>query len=66
MNVFSLFKYGSIEFRAMRGTGDLDAIYEWVEILYVKNGAKQFKTPYDVILSMSEHGREFLDHHPWS
>lgn len=59
LNVFSLFKYGSIEFRAMRGTGDLDAIYEWVEILdALKNGAKQFKTPYDVILSMSEHGEK--------
>lgn len=59
LNVLSLFKYGSVEFRAMRGTPNLDAIYEWVEILdRVKKGAKQFATPYDVIFSMSANGEK--------
>lgn len=59
MNVYSLFKYGSVEFRAMRGTPDLEAIWEWMEIIdRVKNGAKQFKNPQEVILSMSMDGEK--------
>ena len=59
INVFSLFKYGSVEFRAMRGTPDLPAIWGWLEIIdRVKNGAKQFKDPQEVILSMSMNGEK--------
>ena len=58
-NVYSLFKYGSVEFRAMRGTGDLKAIREWLDIIdRVKKGAKQFKNPQEVILSMSLNGEK--------
>lgn len=58
-NVYSLFKYGSVEFRAMRGTGDLDAIWEWLEIIdRLREGAKQFKDPQEVILSMSLEGEK--------
>lgn len=58
-NVYSLFKYGSVEFRAMRGTGDLEAIREWLEIIdRVRIGAKQFKNPQEVILSMSLNGEK--------
>jgi hypothetical protein len=59
LNVYSLFKYGSIEFRAMRGTRDLDAIYEWVEILArVREASLEFKQPSDVLSSMSYNGEE--------
>jgi len=33
LNILPLNKYGTIEFRGMRSTGDLDAIYKWVEII---------------------------------
>jgi Putative amidoligase enzyme len=57
LNVLSLFSYGSIEFRAMAGTRDLDSIYEWVEILdRVKNNSLGFNSPSDVISSMSFEG----------
>ncbi len=59
LNPCSLFKYGSLEFRAMRGTGNLDAIYEWVEILdRVKQAALNFKSPNEVIMSMSLNGED--------
>lgn len=61
-NLFSLFKYGSVEFRAMRGTGDLDTIYDWVCILdKVKNASLKFNNPRDVIVAMSDKGeRNFI------
>jgi hypothetical protein len=59
LNVYSLFKYGSIEFRAMRGTRDLNAIYEWIEILArVREASLEFKQPSDVLSSMSFDGEE--------
>ena len=59
MNPCSLFKYGSLEFRAMRGTGDIDAIYEWVEILNeIRLAAKRFKSPDEVVVSISAEGEE--------
>jgi hypothetical protein len=59
LNVISLFKYGSIEFRAMRGTRDLDAIYEWVEILdKVREASLEFAKPSDVLTTMSYNGEE--------
>jgi hypothetical protein len=59
LNIISLFKYGSIEFRAMRGTRDLDAIYEWVEILdRVRVASLEFKQPSDVLSTMSFNGEE--------
>lgn len=57
LNMLSLFKYGSVEFRAMRGTGKLDDIYDWCQIiLALRDGAKQFKDPVDAIASMSGDG----------
>lgn len=59
VNPCSLFLYGSLEFRAMRGTNDLNAIYEWVEILNkVRINAKQFSDPRNVIEFMSGQGEE--------
>lgn len=63
LNPCSLFKYGSLEFRAMRGTRDLDAVYTWVKLIDdLERGAKQFKTPDEVIYAMSAGGsRGFVE-----
>lgn len=56
-NTCSLFKYGSVEFRAMRGTGNLNAIYEWVEIIdRVRTAALDFPDPAEVARVMSMGG----------
>lgn len=57
LNYCSLFKYGSIEFRGMRGTGNLDTIYEWVEIINeLRESSLKFNAPIDVIGNMSGSG----------
>lgn len=58
LNLTSMFKYGSIEFRAMRSPQDIDLVYRWVELIdQLAKGAKQFSSPVDVIQSVSElHG----------
>lgn len=57
LNLLSLFKYGSIEFRAMRGTGNLDEIYKWCEIIVTLiENAKKFDTPIEAISSFSLDG----------
>jgi len=63
LNYCSLFKYGSVEFRGMRGTGDLDAIYEWVEIINeLRESSLKFDTPVDVVSTMSGDGElQFLN-----
>jgi hypothetical protein len=54
MNVKALGTYGSLEFRAMRGTRDLDLIYKWAEILHgLREVAKTFTDPTDVVNSFS-------------
>ena len=61
MNFNSLFKYGSLEFRAMRGTRDLDAIYKWVEILSeLRDNFSKFKDPAEVVMSMSGEGEDLF------
>lgn len=61
MNFNSLFKYGSLEFRAMRGTRDLDAIYQWTEILSeLRENFTKFKDPAEVIMSMSGEGEDLF------
>lgn len=63
LNPCSLFKYGSLEFRSMRGTRDLDAVFTWVKLIDdLEKGAKQFKTPDRVIHAMSAGGsRGFVE-----
>lgn len=57
LNFCSLFKYGSLEFRGMRGTGDLDAIYEWVEIINeLRMSSLEFNDPIEVVSTMSDGG----------
>lgn len=62
LNYCSLFKYGSLEFRGMRGTGDLDLIYQWVEIINdLREASLTFDDPIHVISSMSGDGElQFL------
>ena len=55
MNVKALGTYGSLEFRAMRGTRDLDAIYIWTEVLLnLREVAKTFQSPCEVVSNFSE------------
>lgn len=63
LNPCSLFKYGSLEFRAMRGTRDLKAVWDWVKIIHdLEIGAKKFKNPEEVVLAMSAGGsRGFVE-----
>jgi len=59
MNLKALGDYGSLEFRAMRGTRDLDLIYKWAETLYnLREFACGFEKPSDIIESMSMLGPE--------
>lgn len=62
MNVKALGTYGSLEFRAMRGTRDLDSIYLWAEVLVgLREVAKGFENPYKVIELFSQGTpKEFL------
>lgn len=62
LNYLSLFRYGSLEFRGMRGTRNLDDIYQWVEIIDdLRQGAQAYRNPADVIASMSGEGEwEFI------
>lgn len=55
MNVKALGTYGSLEFRAMRGTRDLDLIYRWAEVLVgLREFAKTFANPNQIIEGFSE------------
>lgn len=57
LNLTSMFKYGSVEFRSMRSTRDLDAVYKFVRLIdQVAKGAKKFANPKDVVHSLSEMG----------
>jgi len=54
MNVKALGTYGSLEFRAMRGTRDLDLIYKWAEVLLsLREVAKAYENPQKIIESFS-------------
>lgn len=55
INVKALGTYGSLEFRAMRGTRDLDLIYSWAELLVgLREVAKQYESPCHIIQGFSE------------
>lgn len=63
MNVKALGDYGSLEFRAMRSTKDLDAILDWVKILLnLREVSKEFDSPVQIIEQVSGMGRKaFLE-----
>lgn len=57
MNVKALADYGSLEFRAMRGTRDLSVIYFWAgTILNLRNFSMGYEDPKAVISKLSEMG----------
>lgn len=57
MNLAALFKYGSVEFRALRSTKDTRRILVWVgAMLSVREAAKTFNNPKEIIESMSLNG----------
>lgn len=59
MNVKSLQQYGSLEFRAMRGTKDLMAIRVWVKILYnLRNQSVKFDSPKHIVDYIEKEGSE--------
>lgn len=61
MNVRALGCYGSLEFRAMRGTRDMDRIALWAEMLVnLRDSAAKFQNPVEMIMESSEGGFEAL------
>lgn len=63
MNVVALHKYGSLEFRAMRGTKDLDMIGDWAELLLnLRKQAVKFSDPAELFNWIGTNGTEsFLE-----
>lgn len=60
MNVTSIFKYGSVEFRSLESTSDFGRIQAWCDLLYtLKQSALSFKDPEEImgIISMGGYGR---------
>lgn len=59
LNVTSLFKYGSIEFRALESTLDVDRINTWAGVLtHLRDYAQQVASPSDLLGQVSLHGFE--------
>ena len=64
LNLNAMHKYGSIEFRAMRSSKDLNDTIRWVELInQLVIGSKQFANPRDVVtcLSMFVDGNKFME-----
>jgi hypothetical protein len=76
INVNSLFKYGSVEFRSLESTYNFNKIEKWCNMLYqLKLAAQQYDSPSDLLMSfskndyepmikaiMGEHAGDFLKH----
>jgi len=61
LNVTSLFKYGSLEFRAMRSTAKLKPIVDWVHIIAkLKEASLNFADPTDVLHAISAGGEKYF------
>lgn len=61
MNTQSLFNYGSLEFRSMESYGDFDKLYLWSNLhLKLREAAKTFKTPLEVIEYLNAYGAHNL------
>lgn len=57
VNIAAVSKYGSLEFRALRGTVDTGLIKQWVNILLaVKDFSFKFDNPSDIISVFSQNG----------
>ncbi|NOQ73263.1 MAG: hypothetical protein GQ574_14750 [Crocinitomix sp.] len=61
LNVTSLFKYGSLEFRAMRSTSDKNTIKDWCGIIdKLKTTSLEFDSPTDVLDAISAGGEHYF------
>lgn len=61
LNYCSLFKYGTIEFRGMRGTPDLETIFKWVQMIdELRTTSQGFGSPVEVLDFLSGSGEEDL------
>lgn len=61
INLKALTNYGSVEFRAMRSDGDMEAIKNWCQILVkLRDNSMNFKDPKDLISGISMMGVEDL------
>jgi hypothetical protein len=59
VNMNAIPKYGSMEFRSMRGTDDVDHIKLWIDmLLQIKDQALKYTKPSDMIVHMSGLGEE--------
>ena len=59
LNMASIPKYGSMEFRAMRGTTDISLIQTWIYILLrLKDQALNFNKSSDIVSFLSQNGEE--------
>lgn len=59
LNVKAIATYGSLEFRSMRGTRDLDLIYKWAALLVgLRDFSSQFENPQQIIEAFSINGPE--------
>lgn len=58
MNLVSLSKFGSVEFRALRTPTTKEKVLEWVDLIHTLkiNSTTNFKTPLEIISSMSANG----------
>jgi hypothetical protein len=57
VNLASLLKFGTIEFRSLECSTDLDRVMHWVKTLNaLKQAAKQFKDPKEIIVKFSMYG----------
>jgi len=57
INLLAMHNYGSVEFRAMRTTTDMDIINTWVDILLkLKDHSRDFKHPRDFVEQFSSLG----------
>jgi hypothetical protein len=55
INLEALYKFGSLEFRIMRGTQDTQLIAKWAkELRSLVDNAKKFKSPHEIIHLVSE------------
>jgi hypothetical protein len=61
LNPESIYKFGSIEVRTMRGTDDIKEIKDWANINYeIFNNSKKFKDPQDLMNQFNQHGAEHI------
>jgi len=59
LNVVSLFKFGSLEFRSMRGTSNFEMVEKWVGLLLrLKDMAKQAHNPLSLVSEYRDIGVE--------